>query len=384
MNLSPRALLLRFTQLFQLELFPELESTAGPLGPQAQLLVQTLGLLPLDIFLPKQWQGRPREDRKAILAAFLAKSIYNLPDTRHLIRRLKQDEQLRRLCGWNNAAQLPSESTFSRAFAQFAHKQLGERLHAAIIEATQRGRLVGHIVRDSTAIEAREHFPEAPPSKSKKAKPSQRRKAKRGFHQRAKTAERGTLIQRQRHQSLPEMLAALPQQCSLGVKRNSKGYQDYWRGYKLHLDVADGQIPISALLTSAHVHDVNAAIPLMTLTASRVDYCYDVMDSAYDADAVLDHIQAAGRVAVVQPHPRRGTKKPSALPKVFPRIPTPELCPAKQERFRERSSGERVNGRLKEEFGGRFLRVRGPSKVMLHLMCGVIALTVDQWLRLAG
>jgi hypothetical protein len=45
---------------------------------------------------------------------------------------------------------------------------------------------------------------------------------------------------------------------------------------------------------------------------------------------------------------------------------------------------ERVNGRLKDEFGGRFIRVRGASKVMAHLMFGVLALTVDQPLRLAG
>jgi hypothetical protein len=179
------------------------------------------------------------------------------------------------------------------------------------------------------------------------------------------------------------MFAALPRQCSLGVKTNSNGHQNYWRGYKLHLDVADGQIPISALLTSASVHDVNAAIPLMTMTAERLDYCYDVMDSAYDAQAVLDHISAAGRVPVVMPHPRRGTKKPSALPKVFPPTPTPELCPAKQERFRERTSGELVNARLKDEFGGRHLRVHGPAKAIIHLLCGVIALTVDQWLRFA-
>ncbi len=381
MNLTPRALLAHFTQLFQLELFPEIESSAGPLSTQAQLLVQTLALLPLDAFLPKQWYGRPREDRKAILSAFIAKAIYNIPDTRHLIRRLQQDEQLRRLCGWMSAAQVPSESTFSRAFAHFAHKQLGTRLQAALVEATQRGRLVGHIVRDSTAIEARERFPEEPANKGKqKKKPRRKPKSKR----RALAKDRGTLVQRQRHQSLPEMLAGLPQQCSLGVKTNSKGHQQYWRGYKLHLDVADGQIPISAVLTSASVHDVNVAIPLMTMTAARVDYCYDVMDSAYDAQAVLDHICAAGRVPVVMPHPRRGTKKPSALPKVFPAKPTPELCPAKRERFQERTGGERVNGRLKDEFGGRFVRVRGPVKVTMHLMCGVIALTVDQWLRMAA
>ena len=28
-----------------------------------------------------------------------------------------------------------------------------------------------------------------------------------------------------------------------------------WIGYKLHIDVADGQIPISCILTSASLHD---------------------------------------------------------------------------------------------------------------------------------
>jgi hypothetical protein len=43
---------------------------------------------------------------------------------------------------------------------------------------------------------------------------------------------------------------------------------------------------------------------------------------------------------------------------------------------------ERVNGRLKDEFGGREIRVRGAAKVMAHLMFGILALTVDQLLRL--
>ena len=45
---------------------------------------------------------------------------------------------------------------------------------------------------------------------------------------------------------------------------------------------------------------------------------------------------------------------------------------------------ERVNGRLKDEFGASHIRVRGAVKVMAHLMFGVVALTVDQWLRLSG
>jgi hypothetical protein len=40
-------------------------------------------------------------------------------------------------------------------------------------------------------------------------------------------------------------------------------------------------------------------------------------------------------------------------------------------RYNERSTVERVNGRLKEEFGGRMVRVRGHAKVMCHLMFGI-------------
>ena len=55
---------------------------------------------------------------------------------------------------------------------------------------------------------------------------------------------------------------------------------------------------------------------------------------------------------------------------------------AEQVRYNERTAGERVNGRLKDEFGGRHVRVRGAAKVMCHCMFGVLALTVDQLVRL--
>ena len=42
---------------------------------------------------------------------------------------------------------------------------------------------------------------------------------------------------------------------------------------------------------------------------------------------------------------------------------------------------ERINARLKDEFGARFVRVRGAIKVKCHLMFGVVALAVDQILR---
>ena len=49
--------------------------------------------------------------------------------------------------------------------------------------------------------------------------------------------------------------------------------------------------------------------------------------------------------------------------------------------YRFRTMVERINARLKDEFGGRFVRVRGAIKVKCHLMFGMLALTVDQILR---
>ena len=88
------------------------------------------------------------------------------------------------------------------------------------------------------------------------------------------------------------MLADLPTACDVGSKKNSKGYKETWIGYKLHLDVACGQIPVSCVLTSASVHDSQVAIPLMTITGARVSYLYDLMDAAYDAAAIHDHSEA--------------------------------------------------------------------------------------------
>lgn len=103
--------------------------------------------------------------------------------------------------------------------------------------------------------------------------------------------------------TLPEMLADLPRHCDIGVKRDAKGYQRSWNGYKFHLDVADGAIPVSCLLTSASLHDSQGAIPLATLTAGRLRNLYDLMDSAYDAPQIRAHSRALGHVPIIDTTP---------------------------------------------------------------------------------
>jgi hypothetical protein len=181
---------------------------------------------------------------------------------------------------------------------------------------------------------------------------------------------------------LPQMLADLPRQCDLGGKKDSHGNDHYWRGYKLHWDVADGQIPISAVLTSASVHDSQVAIPLATMSTQRVTYCYALMDAAYEAHHIVEQSRQLGHVPIVDPKAPGGAKSQSKAIPLGKR--KRELTWAEQDRYKERTMVERVNSRLKDEFGGRNVRVRGAAKVMAHLMFGVLALTADQLMKLVS
>jgi hypothetical protein len=107
-----------------------------------------------------------------------------------------------------------------------------------------------------------------------------------------------TRIERQKNMTLAAMLAELPKPCDVGNKRNANGHKESWIGYKLHIDTADGDIPVSSLLTSASPHDSQVAIPLATITAQRVVNLYDLMDSAYDNDNIRDHSKGLGHVPI--------------------------------------------------------------------------------------
>jgi hypothetical protein len=137
-------------------------SELGELTEPARRLVATLEMIPLARFVPSSrgWVGRPSKDRLAIASAFVAKAVYGFGLTRQLLDALASDAQLRRICGWEKVSQVPHESTFSRTFDEFARMELPQFVHETLIRETQKDRLIGNIARDSTAIEARERFPE--------------------------------------------------------------------------------------------------------------------------------------------------------------------------------------------------------------------------------
>ena len=366
---EPVELLQRISWLkktIQENLFPYLrECLDDPLTEKQKDLIMILEVIEIERYvahLNASWTGRPPEDRCALARSFVGKAVYNLDNTRMLIDLLHNMPPLRKICGFVQRSDIPSESTFSRAFQEFALYGLGDIVHLALVRAHLSDELIGHVSRDATAIEGNER----PLKKEKKVKaPKKRGRPKKGEIREPKEETRLAV---QVDQSPSEALQDIPVHCDTGTKKNAKGYKETWIGYKLHIDTACNGLPLTAILTSASLHDNQVAIPMMKLTAQRVTSFYDLMDSAYDAESIYHVSRSLGHVPIIDKNRRHG-----AIP----------FSPAERIRYHERTAAERTNGRLKEEFGGSHVKVRGHVKVTLHLMFGIIALFADQLLRLA-
>ena len=358
----------------QTSLFPWLSEELGELTNKQQELVTTLEMIRIEEFILSSsgYPGRRPEDRVAIARAFVAKTVYNMPTTRVLLDRLETDISLRRICGWERKSDISAEWTFSRAFAEFSESQLPERIHESLIKKYYKDEIIGHNSRDSTAIDAREK-----PLKKEKVKKVAKKlgRPKKG-EERIKEPTR--LEKQTSGIGLSDMLDDLPKACDVGSKKNSKGFKSSWTGYKLHIDLADGGIPISCVLTSAPVHDSQVAIPLAKISSERVTNLYDLMDSAYDAPQIHEMSRQLGHIPLIDKHPRRDEKLKAEIKAENERCRLVGHQIAETARYKERSTVERVNARLKDEFGGRVVRVKGHAKVMCHLMFGILALTSNQ------
>jgi hypothetical protein len=391
MNTTCKSRLSQFWNHLQHELFPFLrEEDHLELSPALEKVIRVLEFTQVDRFIPSSrgFVGRPPKDRVALARAFVAKAVLDLPTTEALIDRLKADRALRRICGFERFHAIPGASRFSRVFAEFTALELPARVHEALIRAQLGDQIIGHIARDSTEIEAREKpapkaAAPAPAEPSGlldgatvaaapavvSAEPVPAPAKKRGRPRKGeKRPKEPTVIERQVGQSVTESLAQLPTACDVGSKKNSKGFKETWTGYKLHIDTADGDIPVTAILTSASLHDSQAAIPLMRVTGERVTYLYDLADSAYCSGVIREVSRQEGHVPLIDHNARRGEKI--------------EFAPHEAQRYKTRSQAERGNSLLKDNHGGRHVRVRGAPKVYTHLMFGILVISAERILRL--
>ena len=381
MNSTLKERLTQFWFNVQEGLFPFLNEMDVELTPALKQVATMLEMIQIERFLSTaHGVGRPAQERAALARAFVAKATLNLPTTEALIDRLKVDHPLRRLCGFSASHQIPGKHRFSRAFAEFAVIRLAERSHEVLIETHMGDQLIGHIARDSTAICAREKpaaklkvaqapadLVTAPATLATPATPVPR---KRGRPRRGEVVapKPQTRLERQQGQTLARMIAELPRQCDIGTKTDSQGFKHSWIGYKLHIDTADGDVPVKGILTSASLHDSQVMMPLMVSTSAQLTYLYDLADAAYCSPLLREASRTLGHVPLIDHNPRRGEKIP--------------FEPHEAQRYKARSAAERVNARLKDSHGGTHVWVRGHDKVASHLMFGLVVVAAEQLLRL--
>jgi IS5 family transposase len=288
-----------------------------------------------------------------------AMSYFKIGQVKTLIQRLKGEPNLRVLCGFDR---VPGKATFSRYFSELAGMNLLAETLDTLVKKEHKDRVVLHVSRDSTAIEARE---KAVKKRSEKKEKKRRGRPKKG-EKRLPPPE--STLEKQIKQSAGESRKELDTACSYGCKKNSQGNVYFWKGYKLHLDISDTGFPLNAVITGANVHDSQLAIPMEKMLEEKVHSCYSLMDAGYDAKVIDDFIRSRGRIPVIDPNKRKDKERPP-------------LDPAKKARYNFRTEVERANGYLKDNLLPAKIYVKGISKISFVLMGAVICLAALRTLQ---
>lgn len=366
-----------FSNRIQFELFDLLEEVlSDSILDRHRKVLEILEVIQIEKFIHSDHlkkRGRPCLSRSNMARAFIAKHTLNICSTSHLVHMLKVDKNLRYICGWSPFESIPSESTFSRFFNDLSESNILSYIHEYLVKDALGEHIILHCGRDSMPIEVRERPPKSKSSKQNKYERYSKKDSK---------GKKVTVCEFQAGENctLDEMINELPSDCSIGKKTKSTGLSKYWRGYKLHMDVGEGKYPLSCILTSASTHDSQAAIPLSVMSSKRSTVLYELMDSAYDVNAIKDYIKSKNRVPLVKPHKRKGKRK-ELIESNEKTLRAINWQPAEGVRLKHRFSNERLFARLSDSFLGKYIWVRKHKKVFCHVMLGVLSLLASEIIK---
>ncbi len=297
-------------------LLPFLERVLPPMQEHHRKVATILEFVRPEDIVRQKWAttGRPPVDLALMARAFVAKMELNLDTTKRLIETLKSDEVLRRIVGF--PGKVPSNATFSRAFHEFSRTNLAGRIHEALkSRVLDPGAIIIDSPPDATAIEGRERAAKKTAPASSPSAPRKRGRPRKGAPRPEKKKTRLEVFCDQKPSTPSTIDRALPKDCDWGCKKNSQGKTEYWKGFKLHLLVANGEIPLSAVLTSASVHDSQAAPYLLKRGVRKVRPLYTAMDAAYDAHPIRTLCHDLGMVSLSTPIPEGRRRSPWIRPR---------------------------------------------------------------------
>ncbi|AZK47489.1 transposase [Paenibacillus lentus] len=216
-------------------------------------------------------RGADGHCRQGILRALLAAPLENMDTFSGLHRRLDMDLRFRYQCGLRLDRKAPSIATLSRVFTELTNKGLAKRLFEDLVtRCKQEGIIDGsHVAMDSAAIHAYE-------------------------------------------KKQPKRKSELTGNANWGAKFDSFGNKVKWFGYKLHLAVdTASELPLALSVTPAHVNDGDLAPALMEQVAADAKVKFFVFDAGYDQ---LKNYEAARKLKAqaIIPMNLRNEKEPPA------------------------------------------------------------------------
>lgn len=239
-------------------------------------LSKILNTLDLTIFCKgfsrRQSRGPKGHDKVAMFRALIGKLIYGISNNVKLVERLNSDLRFRYDCGFDIIKRPPSESTFSRFFAQIAEDEVLQKFFDQLVKDCLKSEMIKttNLAIDSSEIDAYE-----------------------------KTVPKSKCPDDGKH-------------ANWGAKRDSKGNQITWFGYKIHACVdADSELPIAITVTPASNHDSTETIPLLDKTtkiAPKPDYV--MLDMGYDQKDIYEYIHHKLQAQAIIPLNKRGEKLP--------------------------------------------------------------------------
>jgi len=365
-------------------LFPELQESlrVEEFSSKESKLIRVLDFAEIDKYIVNTSCTNIPKSREQIARSFIAKSVYNFQTTRDLIDRLHVDRTLRIICGWIYKNEIPSEATFSRAFDEISTMQIAQKTHEKFVQEYLSEKTFFYNATDATKIPLREKA-------VKKAKKEPKVKHKAGRPKKGETREpiKPTILKQQKElQTVEEKLSLVSTDCGVGIKQNSKGNREVWIGGSLHISVVDGDIPITAFYSGANVHDSSVALPLMQETSKRVNYLYDLQDAGYDANIIREFSTGLGHRPIIDINPKNSKELKAKIEllehesKTFKYLNQHLNCDEKH--YNQRSMAERVNKLLKDDFGCNKIYYQGAAKVASVLAFGILAICIDQSLKL--
>lgn len=221
----------------------------------------------LALFQKEKKVGAPLSlNYEAAFRSIISRFLEGIPSTKALVQRLNEDVSFKLSLGFLYSERVPSEATFCRIMKVLSQNRsvLKELNDTLLSKINQEFSIFSEdIAIDATAVEAH-----TKPKKTENVKLSSTSK--------------------QCDMTTKEVMEELPIYPSWGLKANSKGKHNYWFGFKTHYAVtSDTQYILSGITTSAFVADISVAIPLMRdLTQLGVKDTHVLMDKGYDGQAI--------------------------------------------------------------------------------------------------